>query len=248
MPSRPRFLADVSWFQVVASALAAVTAAWIASSLGVAGTLIGAALGSFVVTISSAFYGRTLDKGKTLIVQTASGTVVQKQVEEGEIAEAFDEVEEAEGSPVARAEVVGEDAPPTRRLHWKTIAATTVAVLAISLAAMGAYEVVTQKSFGANPDNARIGNPFGGSSRPSDDGEPKPTTSTPTPTATPTPGAPAATTPAPVVTTPAPVPTATEPVPTAAPTPSVTPPTPAATPTTSPRPTTPTPTPTKPAE
>ena len=248
MPSRPRFLADVSWFQVVASALAAVTAAWIASSLGVAGTLIGAALGSFVVTISSAFYGRTLDKGKTLIVQTASGTVVQKQVDEGEIAEAFDEVEEAEGSPVARAEVVGEDTAPTRRLHWKTIAATTVAVLAISLAAMGAYEVVTQKSFGANPDNARIGNPFGGSSRPSDDNapKPKPTTSTPTPTATPTPGAPAATTPAPAATTPAPVPTATEPVPTAAPTPSATPPTPTATPTTSPRPTTPTPT--KPAE
>ncbi|MBP2392043.1 hypothetical protein [Aeromicrobium fastidiosum] len=247
MPSRPRFLADVSWFQVVASALAAVTAAWIASSLGVAGTLIGAALGSFVVTISSAFYGRTLDQGKTLIVQTASGTVVQKQVDEGEIAEAFEEVEEAEGSPVARAEVVGDDTAAPRRLHWKTITATTVVVLAIALAAMGAYEVVTQRSFGADPDNARIGNPFGGSSRPSDDDRgPKPTESTPTPTSTQTPEAPAATTPAPAATTPAPVPTASEPAPTATPTPSVPTPTPTATPTTSPRPTTPTPT--RPAE
>lgn len=242
MSSRPGFLSEVSWLQVAVSALAAVTAAWIASSLGVAGTLIGAALGSSVVTISSAFYGRTLDKGKTLIVQTASGTIVQAPVSEdgtgtmNNIGETFEKVEEAEGSPVTGARIVDDvddDAP--RRLHWKTIAATTAIVLAISLGAMGAYEVVTGESYGVRGDNARIGNPLGGSHHSDgskdDDPEPsrtpEPTASTRTPAPAATTPAPAATTPAPTVTTPAPTPTATTPAPTATPTPT---PTPTATP------------------
>lgn len=218
--------ADISWFQVAASVLAAVTSAWIASSLGVAGTLVGAALGSFVVTISSAFYGRTLDKGKTLIVQTASGTVVETAVHDGGISAAFDDVTEVDQSPVARAEIVES---PERRLHWKTIIATAVVVLGISLVAMGAYEVVTNRAFGTDPQNSRIGNPLGGSSHSSDDSDPTPTpkpkpSSTPT-ASTPTPTAPAQTqapAPEPSATTPAP-----EPAPTATPTPAATPTVPA---------------------
>ncbi|MCL8252678.1 hypothetical protein AERO_14905 [Aeromicrobium fastidiosum] len=233
--SRPGFLSEVSWLQVTVSALAAVTAAWIASSLGVAGTLIGAALGSSVVTISSAFYGRTLDKGKTLIVQTASGTIVQAPVDDGDIGEAFEKVEEAEGSPVTGAQVVDDaDGEAPRRLHWKTIGATTAIVLAISLGAMGTYELVTGESYGVRGDNARIGNPLGGSHdskgddpAPDDSPTPEPTasTTTPAPPATTPAPAPTATTPAPSATTPAPTPTptATTPTPTATPTPTSTP-------------------------
>ncbi|MCW2841513.1 MAG: hypothetical protein JWR55_2996 [Aeromicrobium sp.] len=236
MSSRTGFLSEISWFQVAASALAAVTAAWIASSLGVAGTLIGAALGSLVVTLSTAFYSRTLDKGKTLIVQTASGTSIEKTVQDGEIAETFREVEEVEHSPVQGAEIV-DDGDDPRRLHWKTIIATTLLVLAVSIGAMGAYEVVTGNAYGADPDNPRIGNPLGGHSGSSSDGsdsdsddsdgnnkdgdkdeDPEPT-ATPTPRATATTPAPAATTPAPTATVPAP--TATTPVPTPTATPSV---------------------------
>jgi hypothetical protein len=225
MSSRRGFLSEISWFQVAASALAAVTAAWIASRLGVAGTLIGAALGSFVVTISTAFYGRTLDKGKTLIVQTASGTTVERTVQDGEIAETFREVADEEGSPVLGAEVVDEP----RRLHWKTIAATTVLVLAIAIGAMGAYEIVTDRSFG-DSDNPRIGNPLRGGQGGSSDDEPG--DSTPSQSATPTPAdddatpAPTASTPAPA---PRPAPTASTPAPTPTPTASTPAPTPTAT-------------------
>jgi hypothetical protein len=229
MSKRPGLFADINWFQVAVSALAAVTAAWIASSLGVAGTLIGAALGSFVVTISTAFYGRTLDKGKTLIVQTTSGSFVQKTVHDGEIAEAFEEVAEAEDSPVSGAEVVTDE---PRRLHWKTIIATSVVVLAIAIAAMGSYELVTGDAYGSKSDNHRIGNPFGGSSGSSSDDDP-----TPAPTPTPSESS-SGTAPAPSATTPPPAPTATAPAPSATPAPV---PTPTATPT----PTMPTPTPTK---
>jgi hypothetical protein len=241
MSKRPGFIADVSWLQVAVSALAAVTAAWIASSLGVAGTLIGAALGSSVVTISSAFYRRTLDKGKTLIVQTASGTVVQKAVDDGEIAEAFEQAEEVDGSPVTGARVVDDEQP--RRLHWKTIIATTALVLAIAVGVIAAYEAVTGDPYGNRSDNHRIGKIFGGSGSSGgadgskvDKPDPRPTT-TKTGTVQPPATQPTATVPAPAATTPAPNGT-----PTPAPTPTPTP--------TAPKPTTPTPTatPTTPAE
>ncbi len=222
MSTRRGPLSEISWFQVAASVLAAVTAAWIASSLGVAGTLIGAAVGSFVVTVSTALYGRTLDRGKTLIVQTSSGTLVQKAVRDGDIAEAFEQVEEVEHSPVARAEVI--PAEP-RRLHWKTIIATTTVVLGLSLAAMGTYELVSQDAFGTDPDNPRIGNPFGGSSRPADDPASTPSETTPAPAVTPVP-APSAVEPTPALTpaptaataTPAPTPTVSTPTATVSPT------------------------------
>lgn len=228
MSSRPGLFADISWFQVAASVLAAVTSAWVASSLGVGGTLIGAALGSFVITISTAFYGRTLDKGKTLIVQTASGTVVQKEIHDGEISAALEEVAEVDHSPVARAEVIE---TPKRRLRWKTITATAVIVLGISLAAMGAYEVVTGDAFGADKQNPRIGNPWGGGSSQSsdDDPEPKPDP-TPKPSSSPSASTPTPSAPAPTQ-SPAPAPTATTPAPAVEPTPAATIPTPAATPT-----------------
>lgn len=211
MSDRRGLLAEISWFQLAVSALAAVTAAWIASSLGVAGTLIGAALGSFVVTISSAFYGRTLEKSKTLLVQTASGTIVQKAVQDGDIAEAFEEVEEVEHSPVARAEVV--DTPP--RLHWKTIAATTVIVLGIALAAISAFEIVSGQSLDGS-GGTTIGDTFGGSKATKPEPTPTPSSTTPapspsTPTSTPAPS-PSPSTPTPAPSTPTPTPDTTAPV------------------------------------
>lgn len=193
---RGSFLAELSWFQVVAGALAAMTAAWVASALGVGGTIVGAALGSLVVTISSAFYSRTLDRTRTLVVQTDSGTFVETEVEEGHTAEALAAVRDATHEEVRGAEVVDE----TRRtIRWKVVALTTVVVLAISGVAIGAYELATDRSYGVGGDNAKIGNPFGGGSSASetpgtDDGtttdEPAPDVTTPTPTATtPTPSA-----------------------------------------------------------
>ncbi|MET0766244.1 MAG: hypothetical protein ABWY50_01230 [Aeromicrobium sp.] len=211
MSDRRGVLAEISWFQVAASVLAAVTAAWLASRLGVAGTLVGAAFGSFVVTVSSALYGRTLDKGRTLIVQTASGTMIQKQVEDGQIATALQEVAEIDDSPVERAEVVRDE--PERRLRWKPIIITTLVVLALALAAITAFEAVTDKTLGGS-GGTTIGDTFGGSKSAADPA-PGPDDTTPTPTSTPTSGA---TTPAPSSTTRAPTPTPTPATTTAEPT------------------------------
>ena len=194
----------MSWFQLAASVLAAVTAAWIASSLGVAGTLVGAAVGSAVVTITSAFYARTLDQGRTLLVTTASGTVIQRRVEEdGEIAETLDQA--AEDAPVKRAEFVPDE--PAPRLHWKTILVTTVVVLALALAAISTYELVAGRTLDGS-HGTTIGDTFGG-----DKGDPKPSDPTTEPTTKPTETTPT-TTPTPTATTPTPTPSATTPTPT----------------------------------
>jgi hypothetical protein len=161
---------------------------------------------------------------------------VQKAVDEGEIADAFEQAEEVGGSPVTGARVVDDQQP--RRLHWKTIIATTALVLAIAVGLMGAYEVVTGDSYGNRSENPRIGKIFGGAGGSSDSrkDEPKPTP-TKTGTVSPVPTQPSATVPAPAATTPEPAVT-----PTPVPSPTATA-TPAPTPTV-----TPTPTPTTPAE
>lgn len=206
MSERRGFLGEVSWFQLAASVLAAVTAAWLASRLGVAGTLVGAALGSAVVTVTSAFYARTLDKGRTLIVTTASGTVIQRRVEQdGEIAETMEQAAEVD-SPVERAEFVPDE--PAPRLHWKTIAVTTVVVLALALAAISTYELVSGRTLDGS-HGTTIGDSLGG-----DKGDPEPSDPTTPPSTTPPTTPPTPTTPTPTATTPTPTPTPTTPTPT----------------------------------
>ncbi len=134
-----------------------MTSAWLASALGVGGTIIGAALGSLVVAISSSFYASTLDRGRTLIVQTDSGTRIER--DSGD--------EPADDAPGGLAEA-------GRRIRWKVVALTTVVILALSGAAMGAYEIVTDKPYGSDSGNAKLGNPFGGGNHSSGSGGTEP--------------------------------------------------------------------------
>ncbi|MCW2749798.1 MAG: hypothetical protein JWR83_908 [Aeromicrobium sp.] len=208
MSRRRGLFGEVSWLQVAASVLAAVTAAWIASRLGVAGTIVGAALGSFVVTITSAFYGRTLDHGRTLLIQTQSGTMIERRVEDGDVQSALDEAAEVD-SPAKGAQFVDE----RPRLHWKTIIVTSVVVLALAIAAISTYELISGRTFDGSTGTS-ITDTFGGSHhKPKDTTTPTKTTppTTPTHTATtttPTPS-PSTTTPTPTDTTPTPTDTAT---------------------------------------
>ncbi|MDQ3157258.1 MAG: hypothetical protein M3Q98_11115 [Actinomycetota bacterium] len=201
MSKRRHLFSDVSWFQVVASALAAVTAAWIASSLGVAGTLVGAALGSFVVTLSSAFYSRTLDQGRTLLIQTERGTVIERHVDDGEVSDAFSEAKDID-SPVVGAHFV-DDKP---RLHWKTIIVTTAVVLAIALAAITAYELITKHPLGDSGGGTTIGDTFGRGTNDQPTKAPATTTPTDRTTTVPTTSAPTTT---PTTSTPTETPTET---------------------------------------
>lgn len=174
---------EVSWLQLIVSAAAAVTSAWILSSLGVAGTLIGAAVGSIVVTLSSAFYSRSLDHGRTLILQTERGTVVEATEPEPD--------------------------PGERRLHWRTITVTVLVVLGLALAAISAYELVSGRTL-SGEDGTTIGHTVGGGGGQPAPTEPTPTEPSVTePTPAPTEPTPTEVTPSP--TEASPTPTASEP-------------------------------------
>ncbi|MEV0697329.1 hypothetical protein AB0I53_05340 [Saccharopolyspora sp. NPDC050389] len=69
---------DVSPTQVAGAALASVTAAFLGSRLGVAGTLIGAALTSVVITVGGALYQRSFDSAKEKAVHAAAKASVMK--------------------------------------------------------------------------------------------------------------------------------------------------------------------------
>jgi hypothetical protein len=62
----------INWIQVVAGALAAVSSAVLLSTLGVAGTMIGAALGSVVASVASAWYTRGLDASRQQVAAQAA--------------------------------------------------------------------------------------------------------------------------------------------------------------------------------
>lgn len=205
--------------QILVGALAAMTSAWIASTLGVGGTIIGAAIGSLVIPVSSALYGRGLDKGRVLVVRNERGDTYEQAVDDPTRSDASIVDEAVDARPEAHdASVVDE----SRRLPWRPVLLTSVVVLVLSIAAMGAVEVVTDEPFGGNSDNSRIGSPFsgggGGSSETEQPGDTAPTddapdtpdtpdsvpdepdpTSTPAPTSTPPTGAPTPAVPAPTV-------------------------------------------------
>lgn len=209
---RRRSFLGLSWFQVIAGALAAMTSAWIASTLGVAGTIIGAAVGSLVATITSALYVNTLDRSRTLIVRTDSGTVVETTAEPGDTVAALNEVREVTGSQVQGAEVI--DEPARQPIHFKTIGVTTLVVLVLAIAAMGGYELITGRSYGADPNNSKIGNPFGHSSTKDPSPSIQPTDPSPTDTLVPTDPTPTSTEPTDTAATPTvPTPTISEPSP-----------------------------------
>ncbi|MEV0081990.1 hypothetical protein [Saccharopolyspora sp. NPDC050642] len=63
---------DLAPSQVAGAALASVTAAFLGSRLGVAGTLIGAGLTSVVITVGGALYQRSFDSAKEKAVHAAA--------------------------------------------------------------------------------------------------------------------------------------------------------------------------------
>lgn len=68
----PKKKIDLSPTQVAGAALASVTAAFLGSRLGVAGTMLGAGLTSVVITVGGALYQRSFDRAKEKAVNAAA--------------------------------------------------------------------------------------------------------------------------------------------------------------------------------
>ena len=153
----------VSWAQVAGSALAAVSTAVLLSTLGVAGTVIGAAVGSIAATVSTALYTRTLDVSRQ---QVAAQAAALRRVSRAR-SELDDAVEELAGTdpaatPARTAVAVLErdeepdpsdvrrdgGLPPAlatalERLSWRRLVVVAAAVFVGVMGVITAFELTT---------------------------------------------------------------------------------------------------------
>jgi len=68
---------DLNWVQTTGSALAALSSAVLLSTLGAAGTLVGAAVGSIVVTVGGAVYSHYLSVSRARVSAARSAALVR---------------------------------------------------------------------------------------------------------------------------------------------------------------------------
>jgi hypothetical protein len=160
--------------QVAGSALAAVSAAFFASWLGVAGTLVGAALGSIVGTVGSATYTYSLQRGHAVVRSV-------RPLGLSAAATAAVEAQEAEAAA----------ARSWRRWPWKRIAVGGAVVLAATFATLTVIEGIAGRpvssiTTGDDSGGTTIGHVVDGNGG---DGSETPATPTddPTPTESPSP-------------------------------------------------------------
>jgi hypothetical protein len=136
--------------QVVAGALAAVTAALLGSTMGVAGTVVGAGLASVVSTVGGALYLRSLERtGESMrtvrnrVVAIAGSTVITVREErpDGEPASAADEPERPGADPAS--EQQPEQQPESRRRgRWPALVAGGVLAFLVGMALVTGLEWV----------------------------------------------------------------------------------------------------------
>lgn len=76
---------DIDWLKTIGGALAAVSSAVLLSTLGAAGTIIGAALGSVVVTVGGALYSQGLARSRERLLQAQTAALRRVGVAQAEV-------------------------------------------------------------------------------------------------------------------------------------------------------------------
>lgn len=157
----PKARLEIDWLKTVAGALAAVSSAVILSSLGAAGTLIGAAVGSIVVSLTSSLYNTGLNRSRERVAQAQALAlrrvgVAQAEVRraarrqdshtavEGHLDHAEEQLVEAQ---VQLDELVGEEPEGSWRerlagLPWKRIGLAALGFFVVAVVAITVFELI----------------------------------------------------------------------------------------------------------
>ena len=221
---RQRF--RISGISVVAGAAAAATAALATSALGVAGTVLGAAAVSAMMTVAAAIYDHSLRQAKVrladrleatarLPLARPDGTGDPRETPTADLAAST----AAGAEPSAtRLPLDALDLEDERGYHWRRIAAVSVLVFALAMGAITAFELVTGRPLSSLITGSDTGGTTVGTivRRPhrSSTPTPAPTPTTPAPSPSPSPtGTSPTPTPTPTGTSPSPRPTSTSPSP-----------------------------------
>ena len=158
---------DMSGTQLVGGAFAAMTAAVIGAQLGVAGTVLGAAIGSLVAGTAGSLYTASLKHTQTKIAAAFIGRVGDTPVHISTTDRTPDErtpdvrttvdgwpavtppiaaVAPASPDPVATVAEIDPAGGPAAQGPWKPILVATVAVFLLAIAGITAFELLTGQS------------------------------------------------------------------------------------------------------
>ena len=142
---------EVNVVQVVASALAAVSSAVLLSTVGVAGTISGAAVGSVIATVGAALYSYSLRISRERVqAAQASALARMNRARTGphtgtQTRSLYDEAPHDEPDKAEE-----QERPPWRealyRLPWKWIAAVAGAVFVVAMIVILSFELLTGQS------------------------------------------------------------------------------------------------------
>lgn len=155
---------EIDWIRTVAGALAAVVSAVVLSTLGAAGTLIGAAIGSVVATVGGAMFTQGISTSRRKLADAQSLALRKVGVAQAEVRRAA----RADGATAQQSHLDHADEQLARakqkldsaalavapvgwrerlsRLPWSRIWVTSGIVFVVVLAAITAFELVAGRS------------------------------------------------------------------------------------------------------
>jgi hypothetical protein len=196
--------------QVMAGAMAAVTAAVLGSTMGFAGTVVGAGLASVVTTVGGAIYLRSIQRTKqgvatvrdmvvaragttsvTLVeerpaTETEAAQAVPATAEPGENADGPEDAAQAGGDDSGeRTEIVPAREPARRKLRWPALIAASVLAFVLGMMVVTGVEMLRGESMSGGDGTTvgrivRDGSSSGTDNDDKDDKAPPATTTSPT--------------------------------------------------------------------
>lgn len=138
-------LLGVDWLRTVAGALAAVSTTVLLSTLGAAGTLLGAALGSIAATIGTALYSQGLDRSRERVRQLSALRTGAIPVRDGEREEPAPRGESVE--PVESAEPVPAGwLDRLRQIGWRRLLVPALALFLVVIVAVTVFELLAGRT------------------------------------------------------------------------------------------------------
>ena len=156
---------EIDWRKTAGGAFAAVSSAFLLSTLGAAGTIIGAALGSVIVTVGGALYSQGLARSHRRLAQVQSVAMRKVGVAQAEVRRAARHSGDGEvvDAQLAQAEhhldevkddlASTADEPPGPGwrerfvvLPWKRIALIAAGLFVAAVLAITAFELVAGRS------------------------------------------------------------------------------------------------------
>jgi hypothetical protein len=204
MTADPSPKLDIDWLKTIAGALAAVSSAVLLSTLGAAGTIIGAALGSVVATVGGALYSQGLARSRERLAQAQSLALRRVGIAQAEVRRAnrhqgddpavdahLAHADERLGEAKAELGAIADEPPAVGWrerlvvLPWKRISLVAAGLFATAILAITAFELLAGESVSSitggtdgdgGPTITRIG---GGSDTSRDPRAPSDDTATP---------------------------------------------------------------------